>query len=164
MVAMERIRVEWTGLTGLPGVSTFYAEPTVPTAYAAVHGFFTGIRDFFPSTLTWTFPAFGDVVDDSNGALVGTWSTTPQASVTGAGPSTVHAAGVGCRVRWNTNGVSSSNRSLRGSSFLTALVSAYFDADGTINSTALSTIQTEANDMVSSADFRIWTRPIGGSG
>lgn len=161
---MERIRVEWNGLTGLPGVSTFYADPTVPTAYAAVREFFLDIRDFFPSTLTWSFPANGDLIEDTTGALAGTWSTTSGAPVTGAGPSTVHAAGVGCRVRWQTAGVSDSNRRITGSTFLTALVSAYFDADGTINSTALATIQTAADTLVGDASLRIWSRPTGGSG
>ena len=124
---MERIRVEWTGLTGLPGVSTFFADPTVPTAYAAVHAFFDDIKGYFPNSLTWSFPAFGDLIDDATGALSGSWSTTALPPLVGGVVLAQHAAGVGLRVKWNTNGVSSSNRRVTGATFLTALASQYFD-------------------------------------
>lgn len=164
MASMERIRVEWTGLTGLPGVTTLFADPTVPTAYAAVHQFFDDIKDYFPSGLTWSFPAFGDLIDDGTGALSGSWSTTPLPPINGTVNMATHAAGVGLRVKWNTNGISSSNRRVTGATFLTALASLYFDTDGTINSIALADIQTAADTMVAAADFRVWTRPVGGSG
>lgn len=156
---MERIRVEWAGLSGLPGVSTFYAVPTVPTAYAAVHAFFEQVRYFLPSSLTLSFPSSGDLIEDSTGAIVGTWSTTGLPALSGSGATTNHAAGVGAYVNWNTAGVSPGNRRIKGRTFITGLSTTYFDASGTIENTARATIETEANDMVAAADFRIWSRP-----
>jgi hypothetical protein len=157
MTTMRRLRVSWDGLGGLPGLSTFYygvASPNVSDCVA----FFTALKAFFPSSLTWTIPSNGDEIDSATGALTGVWTGSGGGTVTanvGTGP---YAAGTGLRVRWNT-GIIHNGRRVLGSSFLVPAVTSVYSSSGVIVPANQTSIQTAASAFVASGVAKgIWSK------
>jgi hypothetical protein len=149
MTTLARIRVAWTGpgVSG-GGVSTFHAVGSDGTALrAATNGFFTAIKDLFPSLVGWTVPGDGDLIDDNTGELTGAWSFGGPTNIVGGIVGASYAAGVGARVRWETDGFAG-GRHVRGSTYLVPLSTGVFDIDGTIKGANLTTIQSAASAMV----------------
>lgn len=163
MTTLGRLRVSWTGFTGAPGLSTFYAEDTGSGFCAAVLNFFTQIRGVLPNVVTITVPSEGDLINDASGALVGAWSDTGGGTTTGNG-GTTYAGPVGAVVHWNTGAIINSRR-LRGSTFIVPVASGFDDTDGTVSSGGLSTLRTQASNLVGAvATLRAWHRPGNTSG
>jgi hypothetical protein len=153
-----RIPVIWNGLTGLPGVGVFYGDTTVSTAPADLVTFFNAIKGLFPSGLSWAVPSSGDLVNDNDGSLAGTWASGGGATVTATGGPNPYAAGVGCAIRWNTAGVVAGRR-VRGRTFLTGALTGLYDTNGTLTGANVTTLQNAANALVASGSVRIWSRP-----
>jgi len=157
MADLERIVVEWTGLSGLPGVSVFYGE-LAGSANADLKTFFTAIQSVFPAGLSWTIPGSGDIIEDSDGGLNGVWINTGGGGTVAASGAAAHAAGVGAYVNWRT-GATIGRRRLMGRTFLAPLMNSAYDNSGTIVTGNLSTLQTAATALVTAANTRIWHRP-----
>jgi hypothetical protein len=156
---LARIQVVWNGLGGLPGLSVFYAPAVPASAPADLVTFFTAIRGFFPTGLTWQVPAAGDVIDDATGTLTGGWTGVGGGVVNANAPTGVYAAGTGLRIDWGTGAIVSGRR-LKGRTFLCPLIGAEYQSDGTISSSAQGNITIAAQGLVaSSAGLRIWHRP-----
>lgn len=163
MADVVRVRVEWNGMTGLPGISTFYVG-TTDADISELVSFFTAIRGLWSPGLTWTIPNTGDVLDVGSGALTGTHIFTGGGSVTSNGGTGSNAAGVGARVVWLTADVKNGRR-VRGSTFLTHLAVANYDSSGTIASAALTTLQSAAAALVASGSpWCVYSRPVNGAG
>lgn len=160
-----RIRAQWTG-TGLigPSVSTFYWDSSVTGGPAAIRAFFNSCATQIPNTVTITVDSTGDILTDTTGALVGTWTESAGAAVTGSDNNSF-VLGLGIRVVWNTAGIHNGRR-VRGSTFLVPVGRDIWDAQGTPDSGHLATVSSAAAALVSagSGDFKIWSRPTGGSG
>lgn len=155
---MRRLRVTWTGLGGLPGLSTFYYGVATPNVSDCV-AFFTAIRSLFPTGLTWDIPSSGDEIDDATGTLTGGWTGSGGGTVTANGGVTTYAAGTGTRVRWDTLSIVNGRR-VRGGTFLAPLLGSSYDSSGTIATASLSTIQTAASTFAASGVAKgIWHRP-----
>lgn len=158
MVDIARLRVGWTGVPG-GGVSTFYSlEADASAAMAALHDFFTGIRDSVAPAVTWDFPSVGDVLDSGTGSLVGSWTGGTLANVTGNATDPDRAAGVGARIQWETDAIIGGRR-VRGATYITDLGTGAYDADGTLDSGTLTNLRTEADDLVATGYFLVWSRP-----
>lgn len=114
-VTMGRIRVSWTGFPGAPGVNTFYATDPL-SAVGPLHTFYDAIKTLLPANVTIQVPGDGDEINDANGALVGTWTTTAPAAVVG-GPGSSYSAPVGTVVDFLTNTVIGRRR-VMGRSFI----------------------------------------------
>lgn len=158
MTNMARVRVEWTGLTGLPGLSTFYLVPSAVTDVSAVVAFFNGMKTGFPNGLSWTIPNSGDVISDTTGALVGSWSATGGGTVAATGGTGVYAAGTGARIVWGTNDIVGGRR-LRGSTFLCPVLGGVYDSSGTIDNTARASMESNAATFFAAVGLYIWHRP-----
>lgn len=163
MTTMRRVKVEWNGLGGLPGLSTFYYGVASPNVSDLVT-FFTTLRPLFPTSLTWNIPQSGDELDDATGALTGGWLGSGGGSVTANGGNLPYAAGVGARVQWNT-GIIVGRRRVRGTTFLAPMLGSKFDSSGTIDSAALTTLQVACSTLAASGVAKgIWHRPVNGTG
>jgi hypothetical protein len=154
MTSIERIKVVWQGAVGLPGVSVFHGTLGA-SANADVKTFFTALVGSFPSGLTWTVPSTGDVINDTNGALVGTWVNAGGGTVAATNAS-AYAAGTGAYVNWNT-GIVVGGRRLAGRTFLAPIVTALYDA-GTITNVNLAAIQTAATALATAGNTLVWHR------
>ncbi len=163
MATIDRIRCEWTGGTGLPGVSTFYALPAATGAVAALDTFWQVVDAYLPDGVSVTTPNSGDSIESTTGELVGGWTSTGGATRTGT-LTTDWAAGVGLRVTWQTNSVLRGRR-VKGATFLAPLLVSVFDNNGTLDSTVQSTILAGANVLAAASVLEVWSRPTtpGGS-
>lgn len=164
MAEIVRVRVEWNGLAGLPGISTFYVG-TTDADISELVTFYNAIKALFPSGLSWTIPANGDVIEATTGELTGTHIFTGAGTVSGTGGSAAYAAGVGLRVRWLTGAVVNGRRVV-GTTFLTHWLSSNYDQQGSIDDTDRATVQTAASAFVAAGSpWGIWHRPttLGGS-
>lgn len=159
---LQRIRVVWTGQTGLPGVSTFYANETDATAIAALVAFFGNIKFAFPAGTAWEIPSSGDLINEENGELGGTWSQSGSGTVNATGGAVNYAAGVGCRVTWLTSGIVNGRR-LRGSTFLTGMTVGSYGSNGTIDDSTVTQFRTHVNTLVTNSNLWIWSPPFPGS-
>lgn len=157
MPIIRRIEVVWSGLTGLPGVSVFYAGQTAVGTAALLRTYFSAIADQFPIGLSWAFPSGGELINDVNGEVTGSWTDTPVTSVTGTGGIN-YAAGVGTYTRWLTGGVVDGRR-VQGRTFMTPLASTGYDSSGTLATATVTDFQTAAQVLVDATpDLLIWSR------
>ena len=165
MANLARVRTVWSGspVTG-GGVSTIYVSEAKTGIVAAVAACFTSVRGLMPTGITLTTENTGDLIDVETGAITGTWTdgSTSLIATNGTGN---YAAGVGARVRWQTNGVTNRRR-VRGSTFLVPLTVAQYDTDGTIIPACITSMQSAFGSLMSALtpDLKIYTRPRNGAG
>jgi len=161
MAQLSRIPVEWSGTAATGGgLSVFYSTASTPTTYlTALRGFFFSIAGLFPTDLTLTFPGGGDVFEATTGELVGDWTSTAPAVVTGT-QAGAYAKGVGCRLVWRTAGITRGRR-VRGSTFMVPIAANQYDTNGTLQGSVVSSLEGAGATLIAadSASMRIWTRP-----
>lgn len=162
MVAMNRVRVAWTGFTGAPGVSTFYFGSTT-TDMAALKTFFTSLGPYLPNSVNIAVPAIGDQINDTDGAITGSWSGLNGGSVVGTGGSTGYSGASGFAVNWKSTLIVAGRRVQGRTFFVPSAVIAY-QSDGTIVESLRTTITTAANTLVTAyaGEFKVWSRPFAG--
>lgn len=151
----------WSGAAVVGGgLSTFYSSNSnAATLAAAVRTFFSNVVFLFPDDLTIAVQGGGDTIEDSTGAINGSWTMTPPSQVVGTGTAN-YAMGVGGRVRWATNGITRGRR-VKGTTFLVPFTVNNYSGDGTIDGATLTAVQS-AVDVLAAADsgsLRIWSRP-----
>ena len=98
MTQIQRQRVVWSGFKGGPGLSTFYFTDAA-SSQAALHDFFTGMLGSIPPDVHLHIEPGGDVLDDTNGTLLGVWAGTLQADMQGGAPDAPYAGPADCLVR-----------------------------------------------------------------
>src|SRR5665811_735556 len=123
MTNINRMRATWTGFTGGPGVSTFYGLVS-GASLPDLRAFFLAIAPMLPSTVTIQVEDYGDVIEDTTGALVGSWTDSPVLPVVGSDP-TQYPAPAGCVVNWLTSTVLDGHRA-RGRTFIVPLGGAQY--------------------------------------
>lgn len=149
MPSINRVRVTWTQFPGAPGLSTFYLNEAT-TDVTALKTFFTAIKDLVPSGLTFTIPQAGDVIDVGTGQISGVWTGTGGGQVVSAASSALTYSGSsGAMVRWISGAIVEGHR-LTGRTYIVPLVSSAYDVQGSLATTAQTTLQTAANAMVTS--------------
>lgn len=166
MAQLNRISVAWGSWPGAPGVSQFYTfGGNLDNDTAAIRAFFNSLIGLFPSGLTFQVPGVGDTIDDATGLINGAWNATAAPAIVTGTSGLSYAGNAGSICHWFTAGVASGHR-VRGRTFLVPLTNVAFDTGGSIATAALTTIRNAANTLISSmaGDFRIWHRPVGGSG
>jgi hypothetical protein len=160
-MAINRLRVEWSGsVVDGPGLTTFYSTGfTAADMSAAVTTYFQDVVARVPEGCTWLIPNGGDVLDETTGELTGVWGTGGSNQVTSTGPGG-WAAGVGLRHSLQTAGINNGRR-VRGSFFLVPLTSAAYQDDGTVDTTALNTIDAAVQDLFTAlnTEWVVWSRP-----
>jgi hypothetical protein len=162
-MSIYRLRTTWSGAPVVgEGLSTFFLNAAPSTFHASVGNFFNAIKALFPAGITWTTPNTGDVLDEGSGALTGTWTESGGASTVVSTGTANFANGVGMRVIWPTAGIFHGRRVV-GSTFLVPLLNGLYTSDGTIDNTAVTTVDTAALALLAAeGDLSIWSRPSGG--
>lgn len=162
MVDIRKVVVTWNGLQGMPGYSVFHSA-AADDATASLGTFFDTVKTMVSQPCTWTIPSSGDKLDVATGHLTGGWSGGT-GSTKSASSAVAYAAGVGLVVRWDT-GLIRGTRRFRGRTFIVPLGSGLYATDGTIDNTALATLQTAVNALVVAGKIGVWGRPTtpGGS-
>lgn len=154
---MRKVPVVWATGVGGAGLSVFYT-PFGSDATVELGTFFNAIKTLFPNAVTWDIPGSGDVVDEATGFLTGAWTGGTAATITATGGATGYAGGTGAYIRWQTAGIVGTRR-VRGRTFLCPLLTAAYDAAGTLDPTRQATMQTAATTLAGSGKLLIWSRP-----
>ena len=156
-MAMDRVRVIWTGFTGAPGVSTFYVD-SGSTMAAAIGEFFTNVSGLLPNDVTIHVENSGDVIDETSGDLTGSWTASSVTDVTGTGGD-YYAAPAGMIVDWFT-GVVMDRKRLRGRTFLVPISNPQFAIGGGLVSACITGAQDAADALLAAdGNLLIWHRP-----
>lgn len=156
-----RVSLGGAGIIG-PGLTTFYFADAHTGFVSDVGALFGALSARFPSQLTWSIPASGDLINDVTGDLVGVWNDGVASAGTGSGTS-AWAQGVGFRSVWETAGTTN-NRRVRGTTFWAPVDGTMLQTDGTLNDTARASALTACETFLTASDgnLRIWTRPRAG--
>jgi hypothetical protein len=172
MAGILRVTARWSGAIGLPGYSVFHyrdfsagGEPTQAQAQNAVdkvRTFFFTVAPLLPNVISVQVLGDVPVIEETTGTMTGIFSANQPANVQGSIGATVeYAAPVGAVVTWRT-GTVRNGRIIRGRTFLVPLGRSAFAVDGTLASTALTTINSAANalnDDASDGDLGVYSRP-----
>lgn len=158
MANIQRRRIRWTGLIGLPGLSTVYAHSGA-ILNTPLRAFFASIVGYLPAGINIAIDANGDEINDADGHITGGWSDTAVTPVTG-GTSGAYAAPAGLVVEWLTNGVSA-HRRVMGKTYL--VPSNQIGTNGQPAPVAISGILTAANALIAAIpapdNLVVWHRP-----
>lgn len=163
MTPILRYRVNWTGFSGAPGVSTFYlnAAASFPDPAIGAHAFFNALTSALPNTVQIAFPNVTDTLNAEDGKLISSGTSAGAAGVNGSGGSN-YAAPAGVVADWLTGDIVNGHR-VKGRTFIIPAVG-YPSAGGTPDPsvmTALTNAQTALMTAYGSA-FIIWARPFAG--
>lgn len=159
MAQINETRVGWTinGASGA-GVSTFYSTAT-GTFQFNLHTFYDSLKAHFPTAVSFIFPSSGRILEDSTGAVTGSWTATAQGTVVGTATNTYSLPTGACTV-WKTS-TPWHRRIAQGRTFLVPLDGGSYDAQGTLSTTAFANISAASNNLISSSGntFLLWMRP-----
>lgn len=156
MAIMKRYRAVWTGFPGGPGVTHFYGVPA-DLEVPSVRQFFANIVAFIPQTVSIQVENVGDLVEATDGSIVGSWSEAAVAAVPGSSGG-AYSAPSGASVTWKTNVVVAGRR-LQGRTFLVPLSGASYATDGSLEPGAQAGIESSAVQLFGAMTLYIWHRP-----
>lgn len=166
MATLQRVVVQWAG-NGVVGsaVNVLHysgSEGGVPDV-AAIRAAYANLIPSLGSGTQILVPGSGDVIEDTTGELVGSWTATTPATVVGTGGGSI-AAGVGACIGWATGGIVNGRR-LRGRTFLVPMAAGGYDTDGTLGGGSLLVAQQCAGGLMAAGPLGVWHRPttVGGS-
>ena len=164
MADLARVNASWQNWPGAPGTTTMFFDPgSMQTMVDAMRAFFQALVTLLPTGLKITVPAAGDVINDTTGNLVGAWTAaTPPADVTGTSAA-AYPGPAGAMVHWLTGGFLDGRR-VRGRTFIVPITASFFDTNGTLGASTVTTIQNAANTFLTTVgtQFHIWHRPFAG--
>lgn len=171
MAEILRVTARWSGLPGGNGYTVLHfrdfssGSPTTADAQAAVDrvdDFFAAIIGLIPATVTILVLPDVEVIEETNNTLQSVLTAVPDAARTGGATGAASfVAAAGAVISWRTGGIRA-NRRVRGRTFLIPLSSQAFQSDGTLLSTALTTLNTAATALrnnTGTPDLGIYARP-----
>ena len=161
MTNLLRMRVGLTGFIGGPGVATMYFLD-VSTAVESVSRLWGEFSRAMPSDVTITPQRVGDTIEDTTGALTGSWVGGVVTPHIGA-KAEAYAAPVGAVATWLTNSVLDVKR-LRGRTFVVPLAQSSYTAAGQIDPGVSIVFQNAMTQFIveQSVSAVIWHRPFKG--
>lgn len=165
MANLARVRVSWSGPAVVgSGVSTFYFDESHTGFVANLTSFFDGVKSLCPSSVTWSIPNGGDLIDTATGALSGSWVDGSPGLVFGTG-SGDFPQGVGGRIRWLTNGIRNGRR-VRGATYLVPFINTQFEGANGLKTAALNIMNSVSAGLVSTSAGKmvVWSPAVGGAG
>lgn len=165
MAVIVKVQAQWNGFQGAPGYTNWYGLSDGDAAAAAnalgprMRTFFDAIKAFIPTGTTVKVQRIYQVLDGLNGHLTSEANLTADpAVVTGAGSGN-YAAAAGAVVNWETGEFNAAGHRIRGRSYLVPLVGC-FDSEGSLGSTALTTIQGAGTAALGgTGGLIVWSRP-----
>lgn len=88
MTSLFQVRCLYTGGQGMPGTNTFYGsegDVAVADMRAELNDFYdVWCTDFMADDITLTIPSTGDIIDSTDGSLIGVWTDGTPIAVPGA--------------------------------------------------------------------------------
>jgi len=159
MAPIARIKVRLSAFSGAPGVMTFYClDPA--TFRPGLVAFMAATAPLMADTVVCTTEAAGDIINDANGDITGSWFEGAEVIHNGA-TGGAYSAASGAVISWNTTAVVNSRR-LRGRTFIVPLGGAQNEGNGTLSSAFLNSIRSNAATLIAASpgQMLVWSRPV----
>lgn len=166
MTVMYKATLVWTGFSGAPGYTNFYATTTDPLQ-AGLDAFMLGLstyrntfRNLISNTITLDFNTDVELIEDIDGELVNIMSSTTPPTAVAGGQAAGHTGVSGVVVNWLTTGAVFGRRR-QGRTFFVPIAQNLIDPDGTVNSTNLTAQRTAATNYAAGGAYHpcVWVRP-----
>lgn len=161
MARLKRHRVVWSG-SGVVGggLTTFYVKPDSTVGEADdIAAFFDALKSAITTAVTITVPSSGDILEDTTGVLVGTWSDPGTGGVITGTSAENFVMGAGARVRWNTSGIHAGRR-VKGTTFIAPIQISSYSGTSALSAPFQAAFQTAADALVAAVpELAIWSRP-----
>lgn len=165
-MAIHRITTVWRGFEGAPGYSNFFftgdgSGGAAADSRARVLAFWNELTLLIPGTVSLLTEGEAAVIDEVTGSVTG-YEVAATEPVAGNGGGTGgYSAASGAVVTWMTAGVVNGRR-VRGRTFLVPLVGNSYENDGSLTSSAVTTLNDAASELVGTgfdSGFGVWSRP-----
>lgn len=158
VIPFDEMVVTWGAWGGAPGYTVFRATPDTGCRPNIIT-FLQALLPYLPLNLTLTVPNSGKKIDASTGDLIGTWATGTTQTLTGTSTAQ-YAAPAGIAVTWQTNTLWRAHY-IRGRTFFVPTTSASYQNDGTVLEAARTTIETAAQNLLTTtgSNILVWSRP-----
>jgi len=158
MTNLLRVRAVWSGFPGAPGISTFYFLD-VNTAIESLNKFYGSFLGALPADVTINVERTGDIIEDTTGALTGSWVGGVTAPIvgTGVGP---YAAASGFMFGWETGVIADGHR-VRGKTFMVPGSQGVYQNNGSVLDSNIPIFTAAGTQLIleQMASFVIWHRP-----
>jgi hypothetical protein len=140
-------------------VSTFHTFGDGVALHSALKTFFTSCKSASPVGTTWNVVTGGELIESTTGALTGVWGGGIGGTIVSTTGSE-YAAGVGCRIVWETDGITG-NKRVRGSTYWVPIAANQYEPNGTIATGTISTLETAGQALITAldGDLVILTKP-----
>lgn len=158
MVTMSRVRVNWNGFPGAPGINTFYfADPAI--ALPPLHALYTSLAPRVPMDVALTIDSSGDTIDSLTGKVNGQWAAAAQPGIQGSS-NMLYASPAGVLLKWGTSAITDGRR-IRGKTFLVPMAPSNFDAGGNTSFDTQTVLTGYLGTFIGAmpANMLIWQRP-----
>lgn len=157
-MSLSRVKVNNKGGPGGAATTNFYFSTISSTELGALATFFNAVKALLPSTITYEIPGSGDVIDEGDGHLTGSWSSTGATSVVGTGTG-IQSTPTGIEIAWLAADVVDGHRPVGKTLLVPATASAY-SGNGTIAPASVTTCNNAgATFLATAVNFKIWHRP-----
>jgi hypothetical protein len=158
-VSIQRLQCTWTGFTGAPGYSNFYATGTAG-AQLLFAPFWQAIAPYLPPVVSINVPNTGDTIDEATGKKIGTWANGVATATPGTATA-LYAPASGARINWGT-GAFVNGRRVAGRTYLVPCSNSVYGADGLLGQTMVNAVNAAATSLFqnSGGALVIWTRPV----
>lgn len=166
MVAILRGKVNWSGFPGAPGYTVFHAS-TFQVEFSdgatalrnAMNNFMVAISNNLPNNVMVTPEAEVEMIEDTTGELLNSFTTAPIAGTQGTG-GLAYSGPTGAVVNWRTSTIRRGRR-MRGRTFLVPLANASYENDGSLTAAARADIQAAADTFIADVgtELLVYGRP-----
>lgn len=162
----------WSGFQGAPGYTSFYFAggggliSDAGQIVSRVHDALEHLEAPLPTGVSIQVSGSVEVIDSDTGQLTGYVDVDQPDAVEGDAAGTNFSAPSGAVVNWLTDDVRFGRR-IRGRTFIVPLSGSAYQADGTLTTSALGSLNDFASAMRSwdfDSEFGVFSRPRGGSG
>jgi len=168
-MAVARLETVWSvtgggaGLTVMHGIvdELDYDATDAQASLTAIRTFFSTIASRLPNDAALSWPGPVDIFSEA-GVLIGSVAPTASPSSVTGGSAAAYSAPSGARVDWET-GVITGGKRIRGRSYIVPIAGDQYDADGTIATDFITSVNTAANTMRTSlatagSPLAVWSR------
>jgi len=162
MTSLFRSRIHFTGFIGAPGVATLYSLD-ISTWVAALDTLADAMVVDMPSGASATVDHFGDEIEDTTGALVGSWDDHSLSHVVSGEGGAAYSPASGSLIQWRTGSILDGHR-LQGHTFVVPLSADAYTSAGVVNSAHTGPLLDAASAFIAdqSSSFVLWHRPFPG--
>ncbi len=149
MAVIVKVQAQWQGFQGAPGYTNWYGLSDGDAAAAAnalgprMRTFFDSIKTLLPTGSTVKVQRLYQVINSINGLITAEANLATDPTVAVGSGASGYSAPSGAVVNWETGLFNDKGHRVRGRSYLVPL-SGIYDSEGSITSTALSTLQNAA--------------------